>query len=855
MKVGETHDIVIHVNNSIELGLIVKPGTYRIGNAPTFIPKFAVGDPRGTDFTRWRSFVKESWAGGAGQYVYGGVVGNDKFAESHLVDFGVSPTIAGDIVGKTDLSGVTQVRGREVSGALTVAPAPMQNTAAASLASVFTSLYKTFVVPHSNAPHLIHWLTLAAYTNVASPSPFVDIGTPPLPPNTNIPVPSEVRQPTMTGAWVTAGTLASPVISAISHSNVIAMSLGANGIRLYDRSVITPLYSTEAHILQSFDSKLWRTFKSKVAYWNDADGAWSVYLPVGSDSAYILNASPAFGKLYMGKEDSLWAWEAGRIYEVQNFMDLKDAHNFALMVSHRGSLYFNIRDRLYRLSSANLIELLDTPQFNGNISGGAGLDHEVYFMVRLVTGGSEGWVLDTTTGGVRRWIDFNRLRAQVSENAKDVYAPQGISSCLGHIFVAPMAITSAGGTTSPIVSLYKAIPPYAQAQPNFYGMGDESWLMDSFNNFGYPGIDKVLNQVRIDYNLQASGQKIDIYYLTTMAGAGLINAVAEYAAGTTTNGLNAINIFPVASSDYLGSGWTPWERFGVPPSSTNQVMNTNDAMYFGFPSPASFYLISTDKGGPRSDLSQYEYWNGTAWSTLKGIVDETIGTGIAPNYIRFKKDLNEFGTLSFGLIKWTEPIDWKARTFDGVSAYYIRLRATADSISGPRVLKVFSRQTLEGQAWQLLGTINDGTATQAILPFPTNTIVREIAPKYILYGTTASRPEITRSEIEWHPVGPDKNLLQAGSVVLAINNLETLQPGVVENSAAFIAASLFSMNGAGIPYIVQLPYPPPTAHTRRMLVSLAAPGVNPPVLAYDHTQPGSLGSLIETEIPIVLDEL
>src|SRR3990167_5399357 len=852
-QAGVTHDIVIHLNNSQALGLIVKPGTFRVDNKPSFIPRFAVGDQRGLDFNTWRSFVQESFSGGAGQYVYGGAQGNDKFAESHLVEFGVAPTIAGDIVGKTDLSGVTQVRGREAAGALTVAPLPLQNSVGTSLANLFTTSYKVFVVPHSNYPHMFHWLTAVAYTDwpAATPIPFESIGTPPVPPGVVIPYPTVVRQASLQGRWGVVSTqLSAPVLSAIDHSNTVILGLGASGIRTYDSAIRTPFYSTEAALVQTFDGKIWRTFGSRLAYWNDADNVWSNYIDIGSQSGTIVGTCILAGKLYLGKTNSLWAWEAGRVYQVQDFSDLAHGHNFSLMVLCRGAMYFNIRDRLYRLTASNLIELIDTPQFGGYIAGGVGLDKEVYFTVRLHTGGSEVWVLDAETGGTRRWFEMLSVQAHVSDAPNDQYSPASIQNALGHLYIAPVALSGAGGTTSPIVSLYRAVPPYEQTQPGFYALGNHSWLATSFLNFGYSGIDKLFNRVVVDYNLQASGQRIEVYYLVERTAVQLQAAIAEYAAGTFTDGTQTINIWPTTDSQYGGAGWTPWERFGGVPPATDMQFNVGDKMYFGFPAPVSFFAVQYDKGGPLAAISFYEYWTGTSWALLQQVTDETIHpTG--------RTRLRNFPSLPdfVGIVKWLPPLDWQKTTINGVNAYFVRLRPIANHSGGPRIQKVFSRYTLQGQAWQLLGTITNGNATQAALSFPDTVVSREIALKFVLYGTPIARPEILRYEVEWQPVGPNKNLLRVSTAIVAVNALETLQPNVFENSANYIQASLFSINGAGLPYIVEMPYPPPVGHTRRMLVSIASPGIVPHQLTYAHTNVAAVGAEIENLVPIVLDEV
>src|SRR3990167_13699 len=93
LRVGETHDIVVHLDTMNAVGFIVKPRTYHIASAPTFVPRMAIGDPRGIDYSLWRSFVQDDFSGGAGQYNYHGDMGNNRYAESSLLDIGLGGSV------------------------------------------------------------------------------------------------------------------------------------------------------------------------------------------------------------------------------------------------------------------------------------------------------------------------------------------------------------------------------------------------------------------------------------------------------------------------------------------------------------------------------------------------------------------------------------------------------------------------------------------------------------------------------------------------------------------------------------------------------------------------------------------
>ena len=66
-EAGVTHHVVFHLNDTLTCGIPVKPFTYRVRTAPTFIPRFSQGSPKGVDKTRWKSYIQARFDGGAGQ--------------------------------------------------------------------------------------------------------------------------------------------------------------------------------------------------------------------------------------------------------------------------------------------------------------------------------------------------------------------------------------------------------------------------------------------------------------------------------------------------------------------------------------------------------------------------------------------------------------------------------------------------------------------------------------------------------------------------------------------------------------------------------------------------------------------
>jgi len=95
----------------------------------------------------------------------------------------------------------------------------------------------------------------------------------------------------------------------------------------------------------------------------------------------------------------------------------------------------------------------------------------------------------------------------------------------------------------------------------------------------------------------------------------------------------------------------------------------DDACYFGGASP--FGILSTNVSATvatyGADSVAWEYWNGSAWTSLTIIYDETDTTaqdGLRP----FQQD---------GETIFSAPTDWAIKTVDGQEAYWVRARIAA----------------------------------------------------------------------------------------------------------------------------------------------------------------------------------
>lgn len=841
-RVGVTHDVVIHVNNSVSVGLIVSPGSYRIVNPPSMVPRIAQGDPRGLDFHKWRAFVQNDFSGGAGQYRYDKEVGNNRFAESHLIEIGLSPVLSGPGQRPRDVPFDQLGDQLTLSGAITMAPLPVATSAITPLATLFTTGYRTFALEMSNRPHILHHRSGFVYTNTPHTSDvWATAVTPPLTQRdvTRSRLWSGARQSPFNGVWAVTNTqLPGRIFSAVAFSNHIFVSHGSLGLSSYGStngtspaSWYVPSYNTVAHRIDVFDGKLWRVQDHQIASLDATVGVWSALLEAGDPSSTIRNTAAVSGRFYLGKDDGLYTYEAGRIYLVQSFDDEADSNNFALMVQHRNELYFNVRRTIYRISNYGTIERIPIPFLDGYVEGGASVGDELYFLVRDAQGNAKVWVHNAETGGTSEW--FNSLYLERTPTVtKQLLGPNSIHSTNGVLWLAPSSLTIGSIDAAPIVGV-NLLTPFARQLEDFRPqLGNLSYLITSTFNFGYPSLNKLFNKVVIDYNLYSNEDSIDIYYLPTVEG-GLLTAAFD----NTTDALaNLVD----------GS------------LETSHTWNTTDGfhMYFGFSKPVTevHFVARTDQVTIDDVTTDIEYWNGTAWVNA-------VNKRFAPR----QGHINTSGALVIHTItrgrrggtSWAfDAPGWQKTVYEGVEAYYIRVIVFPNLLGGNIFfyqVQAFQQisEKLNQQNWQLLGTVANRALRTASLAFPLNTQSKDITLKCVLHGGAISKPEVKSIEIEWMPIGPDAGLLDFHMVVTAINNLRRLD-GAVENSAAFVLATAFSLNASRLRYVAQLPAPAPVGHTRYVQVQLAPTGVMP-MFEFQTTLGGQ--AQLEAEVPLILSEL
>jgi len=646
-----------------------------------------------------------------------------------------------------------------------------------------------FVLEMSGKPHLYHHLCAMIFTNVSAPDIFDGM--------------ANARKAVRTGCWAVISTDAysSPALSAVKFSGVFHRSDGT-GIQAYGGTQYAPSYNTLATRLHVYDAKLWRSYKSQIAYYDTTTG-WSDYYVVGEADAVVKGFETAFGRMYVGKEDSLHVFDQGRLYEIESFRQYADSHNFDLLELHKGMLYFNIRNRLIRLSNANQVERLDIGSIDGYIVGGASVGDELYVVTRSLLGGEGSVVIfDPETGRTRTWINTRHYGTSWINVADEYYnrerGPSSVAAAYGHVFVGPYPVDTtvaddADSCNAPVLMANRTL----EAQElNVQDRIDESWAMLPPNDMDLPDVIKLFNRILFSAAPSAAGQTAHLEYSTRLSGPGL---AAQYMWDNSAGAYVALTL------------------------GTPVTVEVDDVLYFGFSAPPSYIRVTVvdDVGATKFDQPQYVL---AASNPTAPIYDSTLG-------------LTVDGVLPIGGGLFST---WVKVAVEDESLYWFRFPYSGGA---SRTLTVSNVEgiAVDGEAydWTTLGSVSLGTPlrkAQYAYPLPEDTQGKYIAVRFRLPGGAL----VSDVQVEHLPILPPLDVIDFG--IVAVDNIERLDM-VLENSAQFIQASLFSMSKAGLLYTAQLPWPPPTAHTIKARVSLQEPGVHVPVLAYNNTCPGATMSV------------
>lgn len=384
-RCGVTHDVVIYdgAKNLDPVGLIVRPYSYRVSEAPTLVPRMSIGDPKGLDYEGYISWVQDDFRGGEGQS-RAPMPANNRYYSSQVL----LPD--------------------QAEGYLGVGTFPYMNSLGNE--SLFSShinyagLNKRYYREQRRGWYLseIGWGPNDSADRYITWRGVYKIGSP-----------GEACERVFGWSDTDLST-----IDAVKFSTCAIVALqGSFAGFVYPHKIRVHTHSgghwlphgnTSAAALATYDGHLWRADpkQPQICYYdlesvNDSiNPNWSDYISVGADGD-ILAMTSFIGRLFIAKTNGIWAYEAGRSYQVIDLTHMaasrpSAAMDFNIFLEAHGALYWNIGNKLFRYTAGGLLEemaakLNEAPRAAAVVRRG----------LAIVTA-SLLWFLDTSTGGLYR---------------------------------------------------------------------------------------------------------------------------------------------------------------------------------------------------------------------------------------------------------------------------------------------------------------------------------------------------------------------------------------------------------------------------------------------------------------------
>ena len=726
LQAGVTHDIVIWINNTIQCGLTVKNYTYNRSYLPTFIPRMSVGDQTGLDTNRWRSFYMGTFDKGAGQRSLTSGRANGAFYQS----YGLKPALA-DYANFGD-----------------------------------TPTVELQTAPDGNY-QFVYRNTQNMQFDVDYPSWVVRVAGM----STTFVVNKQTICNIATGA---VATFPSPVVSVCEYTGIIFATTFTRGISIANgASVSTPTYNTLADNIIMYDQKVWRSWDNQTAYLNPqfTTQAWSSAYEVGSRNFKILNTCEFGGRLYFGKEDGLYVFDAGRIYAIQPFSDKVDVM-FTFMKVFRGAMYFNIGNDLWRLTGGGAFEKINTPYKDyPNYYGVYEETNEYKIELKACHVHQEALELEV-------WV--SNPNYSIPERQMWYYDPS-----LGSMFREfELSSSLYGHVAHPQGTLHVYYIKHTSAygsytQPAGYpGYPSVDWFETSWLDMGMPELDKVFGRVTIN----GKTYHPPLYYSFASSRQNpLFTPVKIYKTDWSRVYGEQVYIDTPDWSDSIGPYGASW--FFLYSKTRNE--------YFDL----SFSAIST------SIVVQGRYMSvGTEFTT---VLTQSIQAAPFPTQ------------------------EWSWKWPQGSSP--AQNIGPETGLNGPQYAVGF-RPFSGGFALHNVrpGNFRYLTDLSAGYEQMADDYVGKTG-KGIQLAFQPIEP-IKSLEVEWMPAG--RLYERVSGVAMAVDAIE-IQPGMLENSGLYVARTLWSCGGSQLPYIVGVPWPTP--HTMRVQVKMRDPGTSVPILAYDNS--------------------
>jgi hypothetical protein len=121
------------------------------------------------------------------------------------------------------------------------------------------------------------------------------------------------------------------------------------------------------------------------------------------------------------------------------------------------------------------------------------------------------------------------------------------------------------------------------------------------------------------------------------------------------------------TEDFNDIGTADWQIF-----PTSEAVN--DYAAIGCPVQFDRLSIVMSTAGAGGTVA-FEYWNGSTWTALTGVTDDTTGLTVTSTVTGQDPVIR--------VITWTMPSDWATTTLNSVSAFYMRIRVTGTFSTNP----------------------------------------------------------------------------------------------------------------------------------------------------------------------------
>jgi hypothetical protein len=155
--------------------------------------------------------------------------------------------------------------------------------------------------------------------------------------------------------------------AASTHSLFVALGAGAVMVE-FDGTIGTEVFADVAGIYATKlcvqDTILWRSYSGNQVDGGEDGAAWGTAVDVGS-TVYPVKAMCIWqGKLYVGKEDGIWAvsYPSGypgsgtpTVEQILDFTNQIHENNFDFMVTHQDDLYFSLAGGIMRFTTGGVL--------------------------------------------------------------------------------------------------------------------------------------------------------------------------------------------------------------------------------------------------------------------------------------------------------------------------------------------------------------------------------------------------------------------------------------------------------------------------------------------------------------------